>query len=63
MSGNRVYTDGVRPTEVAYSIGSNIDHYTYIYTIDSDATIAVVISSSDSLKKLYKTKWNMGTMF
>ena len=49
MSGNRVCTDGVRPTEVAYSIGSNIDHYIYTYTIDSDATIAVVISSSDSL--------------
>jgi len=31
---------------VTYSTGSGIDHYTYTYTVDGDATIAVVIGSS-----------------
>lgn len=39
--------------EVTYSTGSGIDHYTYTYTVDGDATIAVVIGSSGSSKKIY----------
>lgn len=30
--------------EVTYSIGGEIDHYTYTFTVTEDATIAVVIS-------------------
>lgn len=39
--------------EVTYSTGSGIDHYTYTYTVSGDATIAVVIGSSGSSKKVY----------
>ena len=39
--------------EVTYSTGSGIDHYTYTYIVDGDATIAVVIGSSGSSKKVY----------
>lgn len=39
--------------EVTYSTGSGIDHYTYTYTVSGDATIAVIIGSSGSSKKIY----------
>ena len=39
--------------EVTYSTGSGIDHYTYTYTVDGDATIAVVIGGSVETNKLY----------
>lgn len=39
--------------EITYSTGSGIDHYTYTYTVSGDATIAVVIGSSGSSKKVY----------
>ena len=39
--------------EVTYSTGSGIDHYTYTYTVDGDATIAVVIGSSGEPDKIY----------
>lgn len=39
--------------EVTYSTGSGIDHYTYTYTVDGDATIVVIIGSSGSSKKIY----------
>ena len=32
--------------EVTYSTGSGLDHYTYTYTVSSDATIAVTIGGS-----------------
>ena len=38
--------------EVTYSTGSGIDHYTYTYTVDGDATIAVVIGGG-STKKIF----------
>lgn len=38
---------------VTYSTGSGIDHYTYTYTVDGDATIAVVIGSAAATDKLY----------
>ena len=38
---------------VAHGTDSGIDHYTYTYTVDGDATIAVVIGSSGSSKKIY----------
>ena len=37
---------------VTYSTGTGIDHYTYTYTVDGDATIAVVIGSQ-AQPKLY----------
>lgn len=39
--------------DVTYSTGSGIDHYTYTFTVDGDATIAVVIGSSGDTSKLY----------
>ena len=38
--------------EVTYSTGGGIDHYTYTYTVDGDATIAVTIGSV-SQPKIY----------
>ena len=39
---------------VEYDIGGGtVDHYTYTYTVDGDATIAVVIGGSQSQPKLY----------
>ena len=38
--------------DVTYSTGTGIDHYTYTYTVDGDATIAVTIGSS-AQPKLY----------
>ena len=38
---------------VTYSTGTGIDHYTYTYTVDGDATIAVVIGGSGQTDKLY----------
>lgn len=40
--------------EVTYSVGSGIDHYTYTYTVSSDATIAVVIGSQAQPKLFVK---------
>lgn len=40
--------------EVTYSTGSGVDHYTYTYTVSSDATIAVVIGSQAQPKLLVK---------
>lgn len=40
--------------EVTYSTGSGIDHYTYTYTVSSDATIAVVIGSQAQPKLFVK---------
>lgn len=39
--------------EVTYSTGTGITHYTYTYTVDGDATIAVVIGGSAETDKLY----------
>ncbi len=39
--------------EVTYSIGTGIDHYTYTYTVDGDATIAVTIGGATEQPKLY----------
>lgn len=38
---------------VTYSTGSGIDHYTYTYTVTSDATIAVTIGSTGSQPKVF----------
>lgn len=38
--------------KVAYKTGGSLDHYTYTYTVNGDATIAVVIGSS-AQPKLY----------
>ena len=38
---------------VTYSTGTGIDHYTYTYTVDGDATIAVVIGGASEQPKLY----------
>lgn len=38
--------------EVTYSTGSGVDHYTYTYTVDGDATIVVTIGGST--RKMYK---------
>lgn len=38
--------------EVTYSTGSGIDHYTYTYTVDGDATIVVTIGGVT--RKMYK---------
>ena len=49
---------------VTYSTGSGIDHYTYTYTVDGDATIAVVIGSAAATDKLYikvNGSWIEGT--
>lgn len=40
--------------EVTYSTGSGVDHYTYTYTVSSDATIAVVIGSQAQPKLFVK---------
>lgn len=40
--------------EVTYSTGSGVDHYTYTYTVDGDATIAVVIGSASTQKAYLK---------
>ena len=34
--------------DVTYSTGSGIDHYTYTYTVNGDATIAVVIGATST---------------
>ena len=34
--------------DVTYSIGTDIDHYTYTYTVDGDATIAVTIGGAST---------------
>lgn len=39
--------------DVTYSTGTGIDHYTYTYTVSSDATIAVVIGNQGEEPKLY----------
>lgn len=39
---------------VTYSTGSGIDHYTYTYTVDGDATIAVTIGSISQPKIFLK---------
>lgn len=39
--------------EVTYSTGSGIDHYTYTYTVDGNATIVVTIGGSTDTDKLY----------
>lgn len=39
--------------EVTYSTGSGLDHYTYTYTVDGDATIAVTIGGSGGGSKFY----------
>ena len=39
--------------DVTYSTGSGIDHYTYTYTVDGDATIAVTIGGSGETSTLY----------
>lgn len=39
--------------EVTYSTGSGVDHYTYTYTVDGDATIAVVIGGSAPTQIMY----------
>lgn len=39
--------------DVTYSTGAEIDHYTYTYTVSSDATIAVVIGNQGEEPKLY----------
>ena len=39
--------------EVTYSTGSGVDHYTYTYIVDGDATIAVTIGTA-SQPKAYK---------
>lgn len=39
---------------VTYSTGSGIDHYTYTYTVDGDATIAVTIGSVSQPKIFLK---------
>lgn len=38
---------------VTYSTGEGLDHYTYTYTVDGDATIAVVIGASGETTKLF----------
>ena len=38
---------------VTYSTGTGIDHYTYTYTVDGDATIAVTIGGSAETPTLY----------
>ena len=38
---------------VTYSTGTGIDHYTYTYTVDGNATIAVVIGGSGETPTLY----------
>ena len=38
---------------VEYETGSGVTHYTYTYTVDGDATIAVVIGGSGETPKLY----------
>lgn len=40
--------------EITYSTGTGIDHYTYAYTVDGDATIAVVIGTVVSDKVFIK---------
>lgn len=39
--------------KVTYSTGSGIDHYTYTYTVDGDATIAVTIGGGGDTAKIY----------
>lgn len=39
--------------EVTYSTGSGLDHYTYTYTVDGDATIAVTIGGSGGGSQFY----------
>lgn len=39
--------------DVTYSTGSGIDHYTYTYTVDGDATIAVTIGGAAEVPELY----------
>lgn len=39
--------------DVTYSTGTGIDHYTYTYTVDGDATIAVTIGSSGGDTQIY----------
>lgn len=39
--------------DITYSTGTGIDHYTYTYTVSSDATIAVVIGNQGEEPKLY----------
>ena len=39
--------------DVTYSTGSGIDHYTYTYTVDGNATIAVVIGGSAPTQTMY----------
>ena len=38
---------------VTYSMGSGVDHYTYIFTVSGDATIAVTIGNAVASKKIY----------
>lgn len=40
--------------KVTYSLGSGVDHYTYTYTVSSDATIAVTIGSQAEPKLFVK---------
>lgn len=39
--------------KVNYTYGGSLDHYTYTYIVDGNATIAVVIGSSGQVSKLY----------
>lgn len=47
---------------VTYSTGSGLDHYTYTYIVDGDATIAVVIGGSGDESQFYiketATQWD-----
>lgn len=47
---------------VTYSTGTGIDHYTYTYIVDGDATIAVTIGSSGDESQFYiketATQWD-----
>lgn len=38
---------------VTYSTGSELDHYTYTFTVSGDATIAVTIGGSGEEKAIY----------
>ena len=43
--------------DVTYSTGTGIDHYTYTYTVSSNATIAVVIGSQSKLMLKQNGAW------
>lgn len=39
---------------ITYSVGSGLDHYTYIFTVSSDTTISVTIGSVEQNKIMFK---------